>query len=61
MILSHSPQLLDMYSSYYVICYLFSSEVASNFWSWLADSLEAVTMDCPAHCIDKQREVVQGV
>jgi len=40
MIISHSSQVLEMYTSCYVICYLFSSEVASNFWSWLVDSLE---------------------
>jgi len=42
-----------------VIC--FSSEVANNFWSWLTDSLEVVTMNSSEQCIDKQKEVVQGV
>ena len=38
-----------------------SSEVADSFWSWLVDSLEVVTTDCPAHCTNKQKEIVQGV
>ncbi|XP_065918117.1 Fanconi anemia group A protein homolog isoform X2 [Dysidea avara] len=38
-----------------------SSEVADSFWSWLVDSLEVVTTDCPAHCTNKQKEIVQGI